>query len=106
MNNAIKFSLGGGIVGITVDHNPSYLWVRIQDQGIGISEEDLPQIFDRFWRMEEHEGHLFGGIGLGLSIAKQVIEQHGGTIEVGSKPGLGSVFTIKLRIRKQPEPVI
>lgn len=106
LNNAIKFSLNGGDVTITVDHNPSYLWVSIQDQGIGISEEDLPHIFERFWRMEEYNGHLFGGIGLGLSIAKQVIEQHGGKIEVGSRPGQGSIFTIKLKKRKLPEPVI
>jgi signal transduction histidine kinase len=106
INNAIKFSLNGGIVAVTVDHNPSYLWVSIQDQGIGISEENLPHIFERFWRMEEYNGYLFGGIGLGLSIAKQVIEQHGGKIQVGSRKGQGSIFIIKLKKRRFPEPVI
>ena len=84
INNAIKFSLNGGVVQVVVDHNPRSIWVSVRDQGIGIAEDQIPYIFDRFWRTEEHNGHLFGGVGLGLSIAKQVIEQHGGEINVSS----------------------
>jgi signal transduction histidine kinase len=98
INNAIKFSLNGGVVEIAVDHNPMYLWVSVRDQGIGIKEENLPLIYNRFWRTEEHEGHLFGGVGLGLSIAKQVIEQHAGEIHVKSVENQGTVFTIRLAL--------
>lgn len=106
LNNAIKFSINGGVVQVNVDHNPAYVWVSIQDQGIGIPDEDLPQIFNRFWRREEYEGHLFGGVGLGLSIARQVIEQHGGEIEVKSEIGKGSIFTIRLKIKATQELII
>jgi signal transduction histidine kinase len=96
INNAIKFSLNGGIVQIAVDHNPMFLWASIRDQGIGIPAENLPMIYERFWRTEEFQGHLFGGLGLGLSIAKQVIEQHGGEIAVKSVEGQGTAFTIRM----------
>ena len=106
LNNAVKFSINGGIVQVNVDHNPSCVWVSIQDQGIGIPDEDLLQIFNRFWRREEYEGHLFGGVGLGLSISRQVIEQHGGEIEVKSDIGKGSKFTIRLKIKATQELII
>ena len=98
LNNAVKFSLGGGVVEIVVDHNPSYVWVSVKDQGIGIPEENHENIFKRFWRTEEHQGHLFGGVGLGLPIARQVIEQHEGSIQVQSKMGQGSIFTVRLKL--------
>jgi signal transduction histidine kinase len=98
INNAIKFSLNGGVVEIAVDHNPMYLWMSVRDQGIGISEENLPLIYHRFWRTEEYKGHLFGGVGLGLSIAKQVIEQHAGEIHVKSGEDRGTIFTIRLAL--------
>lgn len=103
LNNAIKFSINGGEVQVTADYNPSYVWVRIRDEGIGIPEEDIEQIYERFWRTEEHEGMLFGGVGLGLSIAKQVIEQHGGQIDVQSKLGEGSTFTVRLKLNVEEE---
>jgi signal transduction histidine kinase len=96
LNNAIKFSLGGGDVKINLDSDEEYTTVEFVDQGIGIPSENLEHIYTRFWRTEEFNGHLFSGVGLGLSIAKQVIEQHGGLIEVKSKEGVGSKFLIKL----------
>ncbi|MFC1936659.1 sensor histidine kinase [Chloroflexota bacterium] len=98
LNNAIKFSLNGGEVQVTADHNPTYVWVRIRDEGIGIPEGEFENIYERFWRTEGHDGILFGGVGLGLPIAKQVIEQHGGQIDVQSKAGEGSTFTIRLKL--------
>ena len=80
--------------------------MSIQDQRIGIPDEDLPQIFDRYRRREEYEGHLFGGIDLGLSIARLVIEQHGGEIDVKSNIGKGSKFTIRLKIKTTQELII
>ena len=96
VDNAIKFSLEGGKVAVRIWKQGSNAVISISDQGIGIQPEDLPRIYDRFWRTEEYEGHLFAGIGLGLSIAKQVVWQHGGTIDVESTPKNGSTFTVKL----------
>lgn len=98
INNAIKFSSPGNNVKITVDQNPSYVWVKVSDRGIGIQPKDLQKIYDRFYRIEQYEGRLFGGVGLGLSIARQVIEQHGGEIDVQSSVDIGSTFTIRLRL--------
>lgn len=99
INNAFKFSINGGEVSITVDQNPVYVWAAVRDPGIGIPPDAVNNIWERFWRTEEYNGHLFGGVGLGLPIAKQVIEQHGGQIEVKSAPGEGTTFTIRLRIQ-------
>ncbi len=96
LDNAIKFSPGGGEVRVEVDHHDPLIWVEVKDQGVGIPEEALGRIFERFFRLDEVGGHLFRGVGLGLSICRQVIEQHGGRIEVASKLGEGSTFTIYL----------
>ena len=74
--------------------------ITVSDPGIGIPQENIHHIFTRFWRREDYNGHLFGGVGLGLSIAKQVVEQHGGSIRVESNPGEGSKFTLML-LRQQ-----
>ena len=101
LNNAIKFSLDGGEVKVTIYSREKTLEISVIDPGIGIPLESIKHIFTRFWRTEEFNGHLFGGVGLGLSIAKQVIEQHGGHILVKSNPGGGSEFIIKL-LKKSP----
>ena len=106
INNAIKFSIYKGIVEVIVDHNPSFIWISIRDQGIGIAQKNLPNIFNRFWRTEEYDGHLFGGVGLGLSIARQVIQQHGGEIKVESVEGKGSTFTVRLKLSSSPDTII
>ncbi len=97
IQNAIKFSPGGGRVVVTVGLSGSQeIAVRIRDWGVGIPEEALPYIFDRFYHLDQVEGHMFGGLGLGLAIAHQVIAQHGGEIQVTSYLGEGSLFTVKL----------
>ncbi len=96
VDNAIKFSLDGGRVGVRIRKHGDAFVTEISDQGIGIQPENLPRIYERFWRTEEYEGHLFAGIGLGLSIAKQVVWQHGGRIDVESGPGKGTTFTVTL----------
>lgn len=97
LDNAIKFSPDGGVTEINVGYNDGEVWVRVADTGVGIPEEAIPRLFRRFFRLDEVDGHLFSGAGLGLSIARQVVEQHGGEIQVESKLGKGSTFTIKLR---------
>jgi two-component system sensor histidine kinase BaeS len=67
-----------------------------EDTGIGISPKDLPYIFNRLYRADKSRSRFSGGVGLGLSIAKALVEAHNGTIEASSKPGEGSIFTITL----------
>lgn len=95
VDNAIKFSPRGGDVEIRLQAGRESLLVMVQDHGIGISPDTQPRIFDRFFHLERQNNDLFGGIGLGLAIARQVIEQHNGTLGVESAPGKGSLFTMK-----------
>jgi signal transduction histidine kinase len=96
VDNAIKFSPEGGKVQILVIVDDREIQIRVADQGVGIPEHVLPHIFDRFTRMEEIDDELYGGLGLGLAITKQVIDQHDGRIDVESEVGNGSIFTISL----------
>ena len=98
LDNAIKFSPDGGDVNVDVKRGNRELLIDIRDHGVGIPSEAVSHIFERFYHVEEVGGHLFRGIGLGLSIARQVIEQHGGKIDVVSELGKGSQFTIHLKI--------
>ena len=96
LDNAIKFSPDGGDVLVEVNADAGHVWIKIQDQGVGIPPEALPHIYDRFFHMDRIGSHLFRGVGLGLSIARQVIELHHGEIQVNSEPGCGSTFTLSL----------
>ena len=96
LDNAIKFSPDGGDVQVQVSFDDKEVWVKVADAGVGIPPEALGRVFDRFFHLEEVQGHLFRGVGLGLSIARQVIEQHKGRIEVESQLGRGSTFAIYL----------
>jgi signal transduction histidine kinase len=97
VDNAIKFSPKGGDVDVRLSAYGSDIVLTVQDHGIGIEKENMSRIFDRFYHLERHENDLFGGIGLGLAITKQVIEQHHGNLTVTSTPGKGSTFTVTLR---------
>jgi signal transduction histidine kinase len=98
IDNAIKFSPEGGMVSINVEQINEMIWVSVLDHGVGIPPEAMPRIFRRFFRLDEVGGYLFSGAGLGLSIARQVVDQHGGKIEVESELGKGSKFSIGLNI--------
>jgi signal transduction histidine kinase len=97
LDNAIKFSPQGGKVEIQAGYNPTEVWVEIQDHGIGIPKDIQPYIFDRFFHIDQLDGHIFRGLGLGLSIAQQVIEQHNGRITVESMVGKGTKMTVYLQ---------
>jgi signal transduction histidine kinase len=97
VDNAIKFSPQGGDVKISLSKNDPWVLVAVEDHGIGIAKENLPRIFDRFYHLERSGDNLFGGIGLGLAITRQVIEQHQGSLDVVSTPGKGSIFTMTLK---------
>jgi signal transduction histidine kinase len=97
VDNAIKFSPRGGDVKISLSASGEKVLVTVEDRGIGITKENLPRIFDRFYHVEKSGDDLFGGIGLGLAITRQVIEQHQGSLDVISTPGKGSTFTLTLK---------
>ncbi|RPJ23042.1 MAG: sensor histidine kinase, partial [Chloroflexi bacterium] len=97
VDNAIKFSPRGGNVIISLRGKGENVLVAVEDEGIGIAKEKLPLIFDRFYHLEKSGDDLFGGIGLGLAITRQVIEQHQGSLDLSSTPGRGSTFTLTLK---------
>ncbi len=97
VDNAVKFSPNGGNVNIRVEADRASVRVSVADRGIGIAPELQARIFDRFYHLERHDNDLFGGLGLGLAIAKQVIEQHNGTLDVESELNQGSTFTMKFK---------
>jgi len=97
LDNAIKFSPDGGDTSIEVNYDDQFVWVKVSDTGVGIPPDAMPRLFRRFFRLDEVGGHLFSGSGMGLSIARQVIDQHEGDILVESELGKGSVFTIRLK---------
>ncbi len=99
LDNSIKFSPDGGDVIVTVKQVEKSIQISIRDFGVGIDEKDLPFIFDRFYHQEKIGNHLFRGLGLGLSITKEIINQHNGEINVQSTPNEGSQFIIKLPIK-------
>ena len=96
VDNAIKFSPPKGEVTITFSEQGDYVLVAVEDHGIGISHEIRPRIFDRFFHLEKSGDELYGGLGIGLSITRQVIQQHKGALDVESEPGKGSKFTMSL----------
>jgi len=99
VDNAIKFSPKGGDVEIRVASHDDKVLVAVEDHGIGIEKGNMKHIFNRFYHLEKHEDDLFGGIGLGLAITRQVIEQHNGKLDVTSEAGKGSTFTVTLNQR-------
>jgi len=98
LDNAIRYTPHGGIISISLSHQGKIALVTIQDTGVGISQEHIPTIFDRFYRVNKARSRAEGGSGLGLAICKQIAEAHGGGISVVSQAGKGSTFSIRLPI--------
>jgi signal transduction histidine kinase len=94
VRNAIKFTSAGGLVDIGVWCEPGYCVVCVVDTGIGIAQEKIDAIFQRFYQVNGSDTRLFGGVGLGLAVVKDIVEAHGGHIEVQSKVGQGSRFDL------------
>ena len=93
--NAIYYTPGGEVT-ISTLCNEDRVVVRVRDSGIGIAAEDLTHIFERFYRVDDARGTQHGGLGLGLTITKTVVDRHAGTIDVQSRLGEGSEFSIRL----------
>jgi signal transduction histidine kinase len=96
IDNAVKYTPENGKVFIDLYAEDRLAVIQVRDTGIGIAPEDLPRVFDRFWRADKVRSRDEGGTGLGLSIAKGITERHQGTISVESEPGRGSTFTVRL----------
>src|SRR5215831_6902184 len=102
MDNAAKYTTRGGSIEVGLARRDGWAVASVADTGIGIGPQDLAHIFDRFWRADKARSREHGGAGLGLSIAKWIVDMHGGTISVESKPGRGSVFEIQVPTDKDP----
>ena len=96
IDNAIKYTPAGGRISVGCAMRDGYAEITIADTGVGISAEDLPHIFERFYRCDKARGREKGSTGLGLSIAKSIAETMGGSISVKSNVGIGTTFFIKL----------
>jgi PAS domain S-box-containing protein len=103
LENACNYTSPKGTVSVRSELNEHFLMVRISDTGIGIGDEDIPRIFDRFFRADAARNSMRGGTGLGLSIVKQIVEMHHGSIEVESVEGQGTTFVVKLSIEANPQ---
>lgn len=96
VDNAIKYNREGGKVEVKAKRENQYVQLQVQDTGIGIPKEHIPFIFERFYRVDPSRSRNLGGTGLGLSIVKHIALSHGGKIEVQSKEGVGSIFSVFL----------
>lgn len=106
IDNAIKYTPDEGQIQIRVDLLEGKAAITVADTGIGIAETDQPHIFDRFWRADKVRSRGTGGAGLGLSIARWIVDQHNGSIEVRSSPGQGSAFTVKIPLARIPSTMV
>jgi signal transduction histidine kinase/putative methionine-R-sulfoxide reductase with GAF domain/HAMP domain-containing protein len=105
LSNAIKFTDEGKVTLRAYRDQPDWICLEVEDSGIGIKQEDLDKIFDRFHQVDSSESRRAGGTGLGLPITRHLIELHGGTIEVRSQIGQGSTFTVRLPVQVQEDQV-
>lgn len=103
VENAVSYSPEHTKVSIVTKRNDGIVEISVTDQGIGIAEENLNRIFERFYRVDPARSRLTGGTGLGLSIVKHVALNHGGDVKVWSKVGVGSTFTLQLPIARDGE---
>ena len=100
IDNAVKYTPAGGLVAVTLTADSREAVLTVRDNGIGIPEQDIAHIFDRFYRVDKARSRATGGTGLGLSIVRQMVQLHDGEITVTSAANEGSVFTVTLPIRK------
>ena len=100
IDNAIKYTPAGGRVSVRLTAQQHEAVLTVQDNGIGIPQEDVKLIFDRFYRVDKARSRETGGTGLGLSIVHQIVKLHGGEIIVESQEGKGSQFTVELPVQQ------
>ena len=100
MSNAMRYTNPDGWVKVSLRPDHSDVLISVQDTGIGIAKEDIPQTFSRFWRSDVSRERVSGGLGVGLAITKEIIDRHNGTILVESELGKGTTFTLRIPQRR------
>ena len=98
LDNALKYTPYEGVVSLSLTTLANQAIVKVSDTGIGVAPDDLPHIFERFYRADRARSRERGGSGLGLAIVQSIVQEHQGTIEVESTPGKGSIFTVRLPV--------
>lgn len=98
LTNAIKYSDTGTTIRVSCKRTDGKVTIAVQDQGIGIAEEDQPKLFERFYRVREEQNKHIGGFGIGLYLVSELLRLHRSTIEVESKPGKGAIFSFNLPV--------
>ena len=99
LDNAVKYTPDGGEIGLTLRSRNGNACIKVHDTGIGIPEAEQERIFDRFYRVDKARSRALGGAGLGLAIARWIVEAHAGTIQVESRSGTGSSLTVELPLQ-------
>jgi hypothetical protein len=105
-SNAVKFTPPGGTTTFRISGDARFVTLRVEDTGIGIPEQALEKIFERFYQVDSSMVRKYGGTGLGLAICKSIVEWHGGRVFATSQPGQGSCFTVVLPRRMAPRVVV
>ena len=101
MSNAMRYTNADGWVKVSLRQDHSDVLISVQDTGIGIAKEDIPQTFARFWRSDVSRERVSGGLGVGLAITKEIVDKHNGTILVESELGRGTTFTLRIPQRRE-----
>lgn len=104
MSNAMRYTNPDGWVKVSLKQDRSDILISVQDTGIGIAKEDIPQTFARFWRSDVSRERVSGGLGVGLAITKEIVDRHNGTILVESELGKGTTFTLRIPQRQSRKP--
>ena len=102
LSNALRYTDAGGRVTVRAHAEEEIAEVDVTDTGIGLAPEELPHVFERFWRSEKSRARSRGGAGIGLAIVRELVRAHDGRIDVRSHPGEGSTFTVRLPVLRQP----
>jgi two-component system, OmpR family, sensor kinase len=96
LQNAVRYNREGGEIRLSTMSDETHAVLAVADNGMGIGAEDIPHLFKRFYRADKARSRAHGGVGLGLSICKSIVDTHGGTIHVDSTPGVGTIFTVRI----------
>ena len=102
VENAIKYNVDSGWVRVILDADHKYFYIKVADSGIGIPEDSLDHIFERFFRVDKARSREVGGTGLGLAITQNVIQMHHGVIDVESTVGEGTTFSVRIPLNYVP----
>lgn len=103
LSNAMRYTSEGGHVWVRVARDRRNALISVQDTGMGIAKEDIPRVFSRFWRSDASRERAAGGLGVGLSLTKEIVDRHNGTISVDSEEGVGTTFTLHLPLIHRKE---